>query len=802
LKPLSSPWQACGLLERCLLFRSKTNIRPVQVGTAAVQMAIPAVKTGVSFPYAARMPCLVYGLLLLCMPLSGLAQRVQGRVNNASGEALQGAHLLWIGTQVGTTTDSLGQFALSTSGIREKIIVVSYVGYQTDTLSIGNSVFLQISLQRSSELREVEIGGRRAGILISDQNPIKTEQITQAELSKAACCDLAGCFETQNTVQPQTTNVVTNAKELRILGLSGVYNQVLIDGFPMIQGLSYTYGISSVPGSLVENIYVAKGANSVLQGFESISGQINVETKAPDGNERLYLNAYINNFMERHVNANYSFKQGKWHNLTALHLVQPANKIDRDNDNFLDLPLLTRYLLSSRWKYGDEAAQGWSSQLGVRYLKEGRTGGQIPFDAVNDAGSTSVYGQRVLINQPEFWSKTAFRMSNAQRLVFYASAFHQQQESWFGTASYKAKQNNLYANLQYELSYGKHDFKSGISYRHLQLGEQIAFSDTFLLRSYDGHYLRTEHIPGLFAENSMRFFNNKLQWIAGIRLDHHNQFGPQFTPRTLLKYDLNKNTILRANLGTGWRTVNLFSENIGLLSSSRNILFTEALLPEQAINSGLNLTRKFDSKNESYNGHFSFDFYHTRFSNQIFPDYDTDPTLAIVQNFTGISISNGFQAEAYVMLLNQFEFKTGYNFLDVYRVINTQKQLLPFNPRHKLLGSFSYKPLNNRFQADMNVHWYGRQRLPNTQGNPAEHQRPDFSETFTIINLQFTYHFKKFEVYLGCENIFDFRQIRPIISWQDPFSRYFDTSSVWGPTRGREFYLGVRYRLKKSAVGA
>src|SRR5690554_4884227 len=288
------------------------------------------------------------------------------------------------------------------------------------------------------------------------------------------------------------------------------------------------------------------------------------------------------------------------------------------------------------------------------------------------------------------WTKTGYRFNDKHNVVLFASAFHQQQNSFFGTVKYNAQQTNFYGNIQYELNYAKHDLKTGISYRHLNLNEDIAFTDTFLLRTYAGNYQRLENIPGLFVENTMRFFDDKLTWIAGVRSDHHNQFGFQFTPRTLVKYDITPKTIIRANIGTGWRTVNLFSENIGLLVSSRDIVFAEQLQPEKALNTGINLTQKFNGENVT--GFFSADYYRTDFQNQIFPDYDTDPTKAIIENFTGKSVSNTFQAEVYLNFWRQFEFKTGYSFLDVYREIDGQKVLLPFNPRHKVVTTLGYKP--------------------------------------------------------------------------------------------------------------
>lgn len=735
---------------------------------------------------------IIVGLLF---PLAVFSQVFSGKVNNEKGDPLIGANVFWLDASAGTTTNEQGEFQISSQTKTNKKLIATYVGHVSDTMEVNGQTSLVFILVENQNFGEVVIQGQQNGVIISDVDPIKTEQITQTELRKAACCDLAGCFETQTTVQPQTTNLITNSKELRILGLSGVYNQLLIDGFPLIQGLSYTYGISSIPGTLVDNIYVSKGANSVVQGYESISGQINVETKEPDDTDKLLLNAYLNNFMEKHFNVNYAFQKGKWSNLTALHTVQPANIIDRDQDDFLDLPLLTRYMVSNKWKYGNDRDWGWNSRIGIRYLHERRIGGQTFFDPKEDEGSTRAYGQTVNINQPEIWTKTGYRFNDQHSITLFASTFLQNQNSYFGTVRYEAEQRNIYGNIQYELSYGDHNLKTGISHRHLNLAETIHFTDTTLPRSYAGDYLRQENISGIFAENTSRFFDDKLTWIVGIRGDHHNQFGFKLTPRTLVKYDLRPKTILRANIGTGWRTVNLFSENIGLLVSSRDIVFAEQLNPEQATNYGINLTQKFDSKDEMLSGYFSADFYRTEFQNQIFPDYLSDPRKAVIKNFTGEAISNGFQAELYVNLWKRVEFKTGYNYLDVYRMEGDRKQILPFNPKHKILTTLGYKPLTNKFHFDMNLHWYGKQQLPNTQSNPVAYQRPDFSEPYTIVNAQFTYRFKNFEVYTGCENIFNFRQIRPIISWQNPFSLYFDTSSVWGPTRGREMYIGGRFIL-------
>ncbi len=735
---------------------------------------------------------LLLKLLLLAL-IADAQERVTGVVMNQTDEPLVGAQVYWVNGAQGVITEADGRFEIAPPGEGKFKLVARFVGFSPDTLIVGGGFECTYYLQPVADLQAVEIIEERDGVFISNLNPIKTETITQTELRKAACCDLAGCFETQTTVQPQVTNVITNAKELRILGLSGVYNQVLIDGLPMVQGLSYTYGLSGIPGTLVDNIHVSKGANSVVQGYESMVGQINVETKNPDNTDRLFLNGYVNNFGERHLNANASFKKGKWRNLTVLHTVQPARVVDRDGDRFMDLPLLTRYMVFSRTHYGDEGDRGFFGRMNVRYLNEQRIGGQVNFNPSTHLGGTEVYGQQVMIGQPELNARMGFRFNEQTKLVLLASSFVHRQEAWFGTVHFNANQANAYANVQVEHDYGSaHSLKSGVSYRHLTLVEDVGFSDP-LGRDYDGRYVRVENIPGAFVENTMAFFDSRLTWIAGVRIDHHNAFGTITTPRSLLKYDLAERTSIRASAGYGWRTVNLFSENNLLMTGARNVVFNEPLQPETSWNYGVNVTHHFESN--AVSGFLSLDYYRTVFGNQVFPDYDSNPTQAIVENFSGIAISEGFQAEAYVRINRQIELKTGYNYLYVYREMIGERRLLPFNPMHKVVNTISFTPLNEKWHIDANIHSYGRQRLPDTSSNPEPYQRADFSDPYTVFSAQLTTVLGKFEVYAGVENIFDFRQLQPILSWENPFGQFFDTASVWGPTRGREIYLGLRFAI-------
>lgn len=738
-------------------------------------------------------------LLLLTVPLH--AQSLRGKIFGQEGDAreiLPGGSLRWIGMDTVVTANENGVFELSAEGIADRRIIASGTGFMTDTFVVGDKTYLSIVLRKDANALKGVTVTDKSSAYISNLSVGKTEVINQRELSKAACCDLAGCFGTQASVQPQTTNIVTNAQELRILGLSGVYNQVLFDGLPMIQGLSYTYGISTYPGTIVDNIYVSKGTTSVLQGYESISGQINLESRQPDKTDRLHLNGYINSFGEKHVNANLSTaigKKKKWHTLLALHMVQPAGKTDGNNDGFLDLPLLTRYMAYSKWRYGNDKKKGFSTQIGLRIVNEKRIGGQMDYgDAVYE-GSNKVYGQAVRYTQPEAYAKSTYRISGDHALVLALSGFYHDQRSWFGTTRYEATQKNGYVNLQHEwLWREKHLLKYGISYRYQELNENIRFTDTTLKRTYAGNYQTDLRVPGFFAENTFHWKDDKIVLITGARADHHQKWGWYFTPRAMVKYAINTRNTLRASAGKGWRQVNLFSEQINLLTSSRDIVFAETLKPEAAFNWGLSHTYRFEIGQTT--GTLNGDFYSTHFTNQFFPDYDSDPSKAIIKNFEGTSRSNGLQLEASFIFFKQLEFRTAYNYLDVYRKENGNKVILPFNPRNRVMAALSYRTKNNRWQGDINAHWFDRMRLPDTRSNPVEYQRPLYSTPYATVNIQATYRWKTLDIYAGCENLANYRQPNPIIGADNPFGRYFDLSSVWGPTRGRELYLGVRYSIK------
>lgn len=729
------------------------------------------------------------------------AQIIKGYVTNEEDIILPGA-LVWMAgrEQYATTADKQGGFILNTEGIPPPwTIVAAYTAHKQDTFTLSQNQYLHIILYANATLETILIEGRRAGQYTSTLTPIRTEVISSQELKKAACCDLAGCFNTNATVQATATNIITNAKELRILGLSGVYNQVLWEGFPLFTGAAYTYGMNLIPGPTIENIYVAKGANSVLQGWEGLSGIINVETFNPDTGPSVFLNGYLNTFGERQYTGYATVTKGRSAHLTHLHMVQPAARTDRDGDGFLDLPLIRRYQALHRWHLSPGSNDPWSASAAIKYTNEDRLGGQTQFQR-RDQGSREVYGQHIHIQQPEGWFAVNYEIDGRNKITMNGSGLYHRQGSWYGLLSYNVTQSLANSSLQYRhITASGDDVKMGVQYRYLRMDEHLAFTQNELSLPQQGRYLREDKVAGFFLERLSYFLQDKITWIAGIRADHHQVHGWMITPRTLIKYDPIAGTTLRVSGGSGWRMANVFSEQPYLLATNRPLSIDPNPGPEKGWNTGVSITQNISWRR--FSGQLGIDYYHTRFDKQLFPNFQQYPMPVIVGMLDVPSRGNAFQIDWAMQHVTGWEFKVAYNFVDVFTAGSAGRETLPLNPKHRVLGVLTWAPNRRPWHADMHFWWYGRQALPSTAGNPEPYIRPTHSQPYATFTLQWTYKWDKWELYTGCENIFDFRQRRPILGWEEPFGPHFDTAFVWGPTRGREGYLGIRYAIHRSPSG-
>jgi len=733
------------------------------------------------------------GLFIMLFAVNSNAQEtVKGTVfgiEETVRSPLAGASVKWINTSVGTNTNNEGKFELSAENISDKRVIVSMMGYTIDTVSAdtGKELLIELRLVSTSE------------ILVEDDNSsntiskdvVKTEVLSQNEFKKASCCDLSGCFGSNSSVEVAVTDIVTNTKEMQILGLDGSYTQILIDGIPSMSGLTSKYGLNSIPGTLINKINISKGANSVLQGYESISGIINIELKDFNSSEKFLLNGYVNNMLEKHVNANFARSWNKWSTIFSGHTAQESMRLDENGDGFMDAPLVTRYMGFNKWKFEDEDNEVLFDAA-VQYVNEKRIGGQKGFNE-SDIGSNTIYGQTVDLNSFKVYSKFGKIFENNDQVKGFFSYDIYDDISYYGITRYYAKQKSLYANMFYETElFTDNMLKGGVSYRHELIDEEIRFTHA-TSKSYSGLYNKNESVPGVFLENVFTGLNRNLMVISGVRLDYHNKYDAVVTPRFLAKYEFTPETILRASFGTGFRTINLFSEYSNLFSSGRNIVIGEELNPEKVVNFGVNLVQYFTFGD--VNADVVVDYYKTNFVNKIIPDYNSNSSQVTFENLHGSAGSDVFQIETNIRPFANLDIKNSYKYNTVKYSQNGIEEDAPFIAKHKILSNVSYSFDENKWGANVSMNWFGKQMLPDTRSNPVEYQQPSESEPFAVFNAQINKNWESFEFYAGVENMFDYKQANPIVSANNPFGQYFDTSFIWGPVKGREIYAGFRFKI-------
>lgn len=733
-------------------------------------------------------------ILVLCSINDSFGQSLTGVVKGQSGkktEPLDGAVLKWINTSKGTATEEDGTFEITKDGISDLRIIVSYIGYEKDTIDVSEKDYLDVVLNPNASTETIEVEDKQSSTFISNDNA-KTEVITSQELVKDACCDLSGCFGKNSSVEVAVTDIITDSKELKLLGLEGVYTQILVDNMPLMNGLNVKYGVSSIPGTSIDRITISKGSNSVLQGYESISGIMNVLLKSYDNSDQFLFNGFMNSMLEKQLNMNLTNQISKSVNtILTLNTAQESMRLDENNDGFLDNPLITRYMLFNKWNFNDDKNRSQINLAG-RYWTEERVGGQTGYNSDINAGSDLIYGQSAKINSLDGYFNYSKTIDPTKGLKLYMNANYYDQNSYYGITKYDASQTNFVATGFYEFeAFDEVVFKTGLSYKYLNINENISYLDT-TSKTYSGNYITTESIPGIFAEKSMALFNDKANLMTGVRFDFHNDYGLVFTPRVLLRYQPADELVFRFSAGTGFRTADVFIDNSNLLASSRNIIIAEELDPERIINYGTDILYYFNFGD--FAGSLNLDFYRTFFSNKIIPDYNVNPSEVVFANLNGSAFSNVFQSEANINFMRYLDVKLAYKLIDLQYENNGTFYQQPFNSTHRFFSSFSYT--TDSWSVSSGLQWFGIQQLPSTVSNPIEHQRPSESESYTMINAQFNKFFDFFEVYAGVENILNFSQEFPIIAPEDPFGPYFDTSYIWGPTSGTEFYFGFRYSIR------
>ena len=725
------------------------------------------------------------------------SQQIRGIViEEIKGQAnpLAGATILFLETSKTTVTNPHGEFVLP--GTANGNLVISYAGLRTDTVAINGLKDIEIRMVRKSELSNVVVTttARKRTTFIDSNNPFRVTIITKKELLKAACCNLSESFETNPSVDVSFNDAVTGSKQIQLLGLAGNYTQLTVENLPGPRGLATPLGLNSIAGPWIESMQMIKGTGSVVNGFESIAGQINIELIKPREAERVFLNGYINSMGKTDVNLNLAHRfNDKWSTGFLLHDNFLYNKTDFNKDGFRDLPTGNQFSGVHRWQYlGDN---GLMSQFGIKLLVDSRTGGEMDYDPDSDKFTTNRYGLGIDTRRYEAFGKIGYVFPDKmyKSVGFEISAFDHKQDSYFGLTAYDARQKNFYSNLIYQsqIKSEANQIKAGISFLYDDYDEQL---NTI-------NYKRTEAVPGAFAEYTFKY-KTKLDVVAGIRTDHNSLYGFFATPRINIRYEPVNGTVLRLSTGRGQRTANIFAENIGLMVSSRQVVINNngdnskayGLEPEVAWNKGISVDQKF--KLFKKDASFGVDFYRNDFKNQVVVDLE-NARQAKFYNLEGKSYSNSLQAELNFMPAPKLDVRLAYRYFDVKTTYGGELLQKPLTSLNRAFANLAYDIRG--WKLDYTLNYNGSKRIPSTQANPAAFKLTNTSPSYVLMNAQVSKSLGKkklFDAYIGAENLTNYFQDNAILSADQPFGPYFDASLIWGPVTGRNFYAGFRYTIK------
>ncbi len=738
--------------------------------------------------------------LIVLLPLFLFSQKeIKGIVmeQNSNNERvpLLGANVFWLNTTLGTMTSDDGTFTVPYDTSYKKL-VISYIGFRTDTLLIETPKSIFHVLKASDDLGEVTVSVRKKSSATSFLSSQNITTISSKELLKAACCNLSESFETNPSIDVNFTDAISGTKQIRMLGLTSPYILITTENIPSIRGASQAYGLSFVPGTWVESIQITKGAGSVINGFESIAGQINAELVKPTTDNQIFINAYgsLNGRAELNTHFNTQLSD-KLSTGLYIHANNRSQKFDRNNDSFLDMPLANQINIMNRWQYVN-LQKGLISFLNVRYLNDEKQAGQLSFDPKTDRLSTSVWGSEIDTKRFEISGKFGYVNPDIpyRSLGIQVAYSAHDQDSYFGVNHYDINHKSMYSNMVYNtiISDSRHKIKTGLNATYDRYNELVNSQV----------YNRNERSVGGFFEYS---FDNldALNLTAGVRIDHHNLLGTFFTPRLHARYTPWEKAAFRVSFGRGKRAANIFAENQKLFASSRQINVQSSggtiygLDPEIAWNYGVSFLQGFNLFGRKAD--LTLDFYGTNFENQVVVDYE-NPYEVSFYNLEGESYANSFQAEFSWNLMDYLDLKTAYKFYDVKTQYASGKLEKPLTSQHRYFANLSYEAHSEKgegvWKFDATFNWFGKQRFSSTEISPQAYQLPMYSPSISTLNLQVTKVFSEaFEIYLGAENITNVTQKSPILSSENPFGPNFDTTFVYGPIFGSTFYTGLRYKL-------
>ena len=648
------------------------------------------------------------------------------------------------------------------------------------------------------KLDEVVVEKKKKGIQKSLNKVTNTSVVTSHELLKAACCNLAESFETNPSIDVNFSDALTGTKQIKMLGLTSPYLMITEENIPSVRGASQAYGLSFTPGTWVESIQITKGAGSVVNGFESISGQINSELIKPAKDIPFFLNFYGSTDSRFELNTHFNRKlSDKWATSLFVHGNARVAKNDMNHDHFLDNPLGKQLNIANRWQYSNPET-GWVSFINARFMKDEKQTGEVDFDPKKDKLTTNYWGSEIDTERLDFTSKIGYVFKDMpyQSIGFQNAFSSHNQQSYFGLNQYDIKQQSFYSNLILNsiITNTRNKFATGLNFAYDNYTELVNRVDVS----------RIDNSVGAFFEYT---FDNsdKFSYILGIRADYHNRLGAFVTPRLHVRYNPWEKSVLRFSAGRGKRAANIYAENQQLFGSSRvfSVLDTEGKLyglnPEIAWNYGMSFTQNFKLFDKSAD--VTVDFYRTDFQNQAVVDVMQSPQQVNFYNLKGDSYANSLQVDFNVEIIKHLNLRTAYKYYDISTDYLSGSYQRPLQAKHRFFGNLEFathiKDKGQQWKFDTTFNWLGKQQLPTTVTNPVADRLPEFSPSFAVMNAQITRTFSStFEMYVGGENIGNYKQENAILGEHNPFGAHFDTSIVYAPIFGQMYYAGLRFKIK------
>ena len=712
----------------------------------------------------------------------------------SNGTPLVGASVYINSFSEGVTSNQNGFFLISTDIIPSKL-TISYVGYKTKTIIIskGKYDFGIIELAHADSLEEVVISGTLKPVSKLD-SPVPVEVYGKSFFRANPTASIFEALENVNGIRPQLNCNVCNTGDIHINGQEGSYTMVLIDGLPIVSGLSTVYGLSGIPQSLIERVEIVKGPASTLYGSEAIGGVINLITKLPENSPAFSIDTFFSGWGEANTDLGYKYRlSARSYGLLGINYYNYSNPIDNNGDGFTDLTLQDRLSIFNKFRFGDNLS------VATRFVYEDRWGGQMNW-APKYRGGDQVYGESIYTARIEAFGKYQFNSNLSLQFSFN----DHNQNSVYGTTLFNAKQSIGFGQMIWNKTLPKNDFLIGLAYRYTCYDD-----DTSAVYNNNAG---VTHLPGVFVQNETKIdaYNTLL---LGLRYDHNSIHGNILTPRINYKINnLDKSAIFRLSAGTGYRVAQVFTEDHAALTGAREVVFVDELAPEKSWNVNLNYVKKFYLK-QGVIFDIDFSLFHTVFSNKIIPDYATNPNKIIYDNLDGSSISTGVSLNANLVNQNGVRINLGATYVDTYAEAGGVKTRPYLTERFQGVWKIEKKWYAGNLTFDLTGTTTGSLKLP-TLG--ALDPRPIFSETFNIVNIQLTKNWGvAFETFGGVKNILNFtppaysisRAFDPfdkqvafdgsgnvLQTANNPYALTFDPSYVYASNQGIRFFVGVRWK--------